>query len=397
MAERDIDTLRKHMPDLFENREPGEQFDPGVVFVDIPNPDHPDPTNVSDANAPINEIFDDEFASLDRGFFDPNLEIDLRVELTIERLVGTFGGEFAGAPKLPMTRTPRPPTECLAFYLPFHYFHPTWWGVYLIVEGIWLVAKHIWRHSGGATGPLTPDDCWIAARLYLFYHEIFHHNIESFATRLEVAHRKPLYIGGFERFYSRHAGTPSWIEESLAEANAYTKTTAARFFAGPKQAAVKSALKQFIASGPPGYAEGARFLRSGAFSTGRNRLAEESVVESIPTISRKPITVWNSTPHMMRGFNDKAKGRAKYVVSAGSPLAARIRIRPRLKPLDLKRKLKKFGCYFVRDGGNHEWWQAPNGKRFAIPRHPGDLGNGLIRAILREAGIELSLHDFASG
>jgi hypothetical protein len=41
----------------------------------------------------------------------------------------------AGAP-IPNRDFNTPPPDCLAFYLPFHYYHPIWWGVYLLFEGV---------------------------------------------------------------------------------------------------------------------------------------------------------------------------------------------------------------------------------------------------------------------
>ena len=39
--------------------------------------------------------------------------------------------------------SPYPPPDALAFYLPFHYFHPVWWGVYLLLEGVERLATFI--------------------------------------------------------------------------------------------------------------------------------------------------------------------------------------------------------------------------------------------------------------
>jgi predicted RNA binding protein YcfA (HicA-like mRNA interferase family) len=205
------------------------------------------------------------------------------------------------------------------------------------------------------------------------------------------------FLKGFQAYYSAKVGTPDCLEESLAEANAFRKVCDKRLFPDTaKLRAVTRAIFDFVKSGPPGYAEGARLVTSPAFSRARNRLAEESMQASIRGVPGKPPAVWDAARYMMRGFNDKAKGRAKYVIAARSPLASRMPFRPRLKPMELKRQLRKFGCYFVRQGGNHELWAAPNGRSFPIPRHPGDLGTGLVGKILKQAGINLSLDEFAA-
>jgi predicted RNA binding protein YcfA (HicA-like mRNA interferase family) len=52
--------------------------------------------------------------------------------------------------------------------------------------------------------------------------------------------------------------------------------------------------------------------------------------------------------------------------------------------------LKKFGFEFHRQAaGSHEIWYNRNTNRYTtIPNHPGDLPEGTLRAILKQAGIE---------
>ncbi len=59
--------------------------------------------------------------------------------------------------------------------------------------------------------------------------------------------------------------------------------------------------------------------------------------------------------------------------------------------IDVIRKLKTFGFQFDRNGpGSHELWRHSE-KRIivTIPHHPGDMKTGTLRAILREAQIEI--------
>jgi len=52
--------------------------------------------------------------------------------------------------------------------------------------------------------------------------------------------------------------------------------------------------------------------------------------------------------------------------------------------------LKKFGFLFFRQAaGSHEIWFNPISKRYTtIPNHSGDLPEGTVRAILKQAGID---------
>ncbi len=58
------------------------------------------------------------------------------------------------------------------------------------------------------------------------------------------------------------------------------------------------------------------------------------------------------------------------------------------------RKLRRAGFIFDRQAkGNHEiWWNPQTHVRTTVPHHPGDLPEGTLRAILRQAG--LSVEEF---
>jgi len=53
------------------------------------------------------------------------------------------------------------------------------------------------------------------------------------------------------------------------------------------------------------------------------------------------------------------------------------------------KKLKAFGFEFFRHAaGSHEIWHNPAANRFTtIPNHPGDMPEGTLHAILKQAGI----------
>jgi predicted RNA binding protein YcfA (HicA-like mRNA interferase family) len=57
---------------------------------------------------------------------------------------------------------------------------------------------------------------------------------------------------------------------------------------------------------------------------------------------------------------------------------------------DVIARLKAFGFEFHRQAaGSHEIWLHPATGRFTtIPNHAGDMPEGTLRAVLRQAGIE---------
>jgi predicted RNA binding protein YcfA (HicA-like mRNA interferase family) len=61
---------------------------------------------------------------------------------------------------------------------------------------------------------------------------------------------------------------------------------------------------------------------------------------------------------------------------------------------DIVQRLKAFGFEFHRQGaGSHEIWRnLTTRKLITIPNHPGDMPEGTLRAILKQAGV--SADDF---
>ena len=60
---------------------------------------------------------------------------------------------------------------------------------------------------------------------------------------------------------------------------------------------------------------------------------------------------------------------------------------------DVTKRLKIFGFAFDRQAaGSHEIWYQRSGNRYTtIPNHPGDMPEGTLRAILRQAGISVEM------
>lgn len=60
------------------------------------------------------------------------------------------------------------------------------------------------------------------------------------------------------------------------------------------------------------------------------------------------------------------------------------------------KKLRTLGFQFDRNArGSHEiWWNPVSRKRTTIPNHPGDIPEGTLKAILKQAGV--TPNDFLS-
>lgn len=322
----------------------------------------------------------DDLETLAEGLLDsPN-----RFPVPSAKVSEIFGGAHSGAPQPYVQQDLMPPTDCLAFYLPFHYYHPTWWGVYLLFEGVVWLAQEIRIRSEVKVSPRRAIQ---AARFFLYYHEAFHHKTECFATRLELTHRKPFYKTGFERLYQKTFGTTDCLEEGLANAHALQKVHKCRgLHAFP-------ALCGYVRESPPGYDQGVNIRENP--DPVRYRFAEDNQNICLPHLPPKNPEIWGTAPHMFDGIANM-KSRVNYILPRSSPLVQRLHLRPMLPPAKLVKKLKKLtGLQFERHGGNHDIYVTSTGSRITIPRHQRDLGPGLVRSILREAGLTMSLDQFA--
>lgn len=58
---------------------------------------------------------------------------------------------------------------------------------------------------------------------------------------------------------------------------------------------------------------------------------------------------------------------------------------------EIVRRLRALGFAFDRQAaGSHEIWFSPGTHRYTtIPNHPGDMPEGTLRAILRQAGVDV--------
>jgi predicted RNA binding protein YcfA (HicA-like mRNA interferase family) len=58
---------------------------------------------------------------------------------------------------------------------------------------------------------------------------------------------------------------------------------------------------------------------------------------------------------------------------------------------EVTRRLRTFGFAYDRPGpGSHEVWRhRDTGRKVTLPRHARDMAEGTLRAILREASIDL--------
>ena len=169
MSVDNLGNLKSELPELFEDMLPplGDYEDEYIVVpADSFEFDLPEDLAGQEENIWPNEPF--IFSAL------------------TETIAPVLESQFPGGP-IAMWESPCPPPDALAFYLPFHYYYPTWWGIYLTFEGVYSLGRFIHLETQGF---VSIQEAFEVAQLYLYGHEAFHHIVESFATRLEVTHRE---------------------------------------------------------------------------------------------------------------------------------------------------------------------------------------------------------------
>jgi len=62
-----------------------------------------------------------------------------------------------------------------------------------------------------------------------------------------------------------------------------------------------------------------------------------------------------------------------------------------MKYSEVEHKLKKEGCYFIRDGKKHPIWFSPlSGKEFQLSKHRSEeVKIGTLKSISRDSGVDL--------
>ena len=88
----------------------------------------------------------------------------------------------------------------------------------MLAEGVAWLACFLEYHATPSTHCITPVQSVQAARLFLYYHNAFHHRAECFATRMELSARTRIYVDGMIPLYGRGCKAGDCLEETVAKA-----------------------------------------------------------------------------------------------------------------------------------------------------------------------------------
>lgn len=316
-----------------------------------------------------------------------------------DQLGGALGTDFPGS--LGTGAIPagcRPPTDILAFYLPWHEFHLGVWGIYLIVQGITALGTDLYLL---AQPWLTRGEANRVAKIFLFHHEAFHDVAETFAARLEVSHRRPCYRAGFRHIWRSGFSGGLLHEEALADAYAYRKVRSEAFadtlppgrLRAFKRGVATAALRRLLQFSLPPYNH-AYELVSGIFDwDGSEHDFQESNHHACGFgLPRAASELWLAFGYAMHPSLGRNRSFS-YLVDRAHPAIRRALHVPHYSRREFTRRLSIALGGHEQGGGRHPKWVASSGKSVPVPGH-SDLERGTCRAILRQFGLNVPLSRF---
>jgi hypothetical protein len=155
----------------------------------------------------------------------------------------------------------------LAFYRPFHFYKEKY-GIYIKINGQRRFIRDLKRRilaNQSLYGSLDIQSCYIITKTFFYFHELYHHKIESLATRFEITTRLPHYTKGFHCLYCNTFGTDDCLEETFAHVYAYYETIdyLKKYLPiiGINETQLKLILKkEMIEISPPGYNKASKII-----------------------------------------------------------------------------------------------------------------------------------------
>jgi predicted RNA binding protein YcfA (HicA-like mRNA interferase family) len=414
-----VSLLHDELPGVFKNQSLPDEWADGFVLVPGGNisQDIPEEWAQSDSydewqeekeemrQAAIDRIKDDEKSTIEMptasagedGMIEDMVYGDDSYKIPFRDLPKEMFDTRPGAPVIDAEFDTETPADAWACYFPFHEYYPDWWGIYITMDGINEIGSKIYDATAKKLDfPL----CKNIAKDYLFYNEQFHSNVENYATHLELTHRKPLYVTGFRKYYVETYMKDSCLEEALADVHTYEhikrKYNSLLKSDRTSYRKMKQVLFDNIKNGPPGYKSAADIISDGTWQTTQDEFLAW-LAKYCFQIEQGNTHLWSLFQYAFSPFI-KINYRAIYLTRKGSRAETRMGISGRyLRYNELTRKLQKnFGIEYVWHGkGSHEIWQTQDGKvQVPIPRHPGDLGVGLISTILKQFGTGMNYDKF---
>ena len=290
------------------------------------------------------------------------------------------------------TETLPPPgsVDALAWYLPFHNFGFDW-GIYIRELEIIRLAAFIAQRlpSSFAVDGRNAQSLARMGMSILYLHEAFHHKVESFATRLEMARLKPVYLPYSNGVYLPAMGTDDLLEEAVACAEMLTRLTEPTYKKGVStmiRNATEVFLREWIPNLPPGYRRGLDAASQD------NPRAQTKLQSQIAEASARPAqnpSDWEIGSHMMRGLFDRRNVMHVLVPIGQNPIIPWFStgLAPSVSTMAVEKLVVRSGYAEVPGGkGSHRKFTAAQRPLIILPANRKSLSPGVLRNVASSLG-----------
>ena len=188
-----------------------------------------------------------------------------------------------------------------AWYCPIHYFGSSW-GIFIREDCLKRMISELGIYIDPSRVRLSSRQLLLQARnavfYYLYFHEQFHHKIESLGFRFLVAHQVDFYRLYKKKVYRPTLFSKDCLEESLANAEAFRRFSETRYSERLHPEVIRAirayAVDEMTAS-PPGYREGTNFLTEGHFKDGHGELLCRFAEVTLKPATLTPDMWWLAT------------------------------------------------------------------------------------------------------
>ncbi len=262
-----------------------------------------------------------------------------------------------------------PNHHVLAWYQPIHYYGSDW-GIFINTQGLLEVTEDIATYVSAREVNLE-EKLVLASFSILYYHELFHHRVESAAIRMHVIEDKPCYRAYTKKIYSLyHQLQTSCPEEKMAMADMFRKIDSSdrwKIVGKNIRRATKEYLLDLFKVMPPTYMGAETVIKSH-----HNQQALGELLSSIQEISTKPLRSadeWRFASNISKPLYTISQNIWEITSPGIAP------VMPHSFPLSVTRKkienaLKSRGFTEVPSAGkgSHTKWKGPNGEMTTLPK-----------------------------
>jgi len=299
-----------------------------------------------------------------------------------------------------VTNSDRAVWDVCAWYQPIHFFAYDW-GIFIredclirqasrIAAFLPLPQKHLTSRAQYATMLLK------ASFAAFYFHEHFHHKVESFGVRLHVVTGFSKYLPYKKNVYRRYLYTDDCLEEALANADSYLRFQSRPYTSIIDQKIIRAVRDYLVATfpfDPPGYRMATNYLSSAPFIAGSN-LLQSQILEATNFPQKNPGD-WTASPQMMRSFFN-FKSNIYSVVRRGNRTVLPTKILPKSCSTQTLIKIFQSRGYSIVPGGkgSHVKLRNTSGETMIIPGNRKDLSVGVLNSALKSIG--LSIGDLSS-